>query len=39
MLEALSTKKHKVMCKTLKKIQKLIQSGEFIGEALVPYYR
>ncbi len=27
------------MCRTLKKLQKLVQSGEFIGEALVPYYR
>ena len=24
------------MCVTLKKIQKLVQSGEMIGEALVP---
>jgi len=27
------------MCATLKKIQKLVTSGDMIGEALVPYYR
>jgi len=27
------------MCVTLKKLQKLVLSGEMIGEALVPYYR
>ncbi|CAD8066832.1 unnamed protein product [Paramecium sonneborni] len=27
------------MCITLKKIQKLVKSGQMIGEALVPYYR
>lgn len=27
------------MCKTLKKVQKLVLAGEMIGEALVPYYR
>ena len=27
------------MCTTLKKIQKLVTSGDMIGEALVPYYR
>ena len=26
------------MCVTLKKIQKLVTSGDMIGEALVPYY-
>ena len=38
-LEALSTKNHDIMCTTLKKIQKLVTSGDMIGEALVPYYR
>lgn len=37
--EALSTKSHEIMCVTLKKLQKLVLSGEMIGEALVPYYR
>ena len=37
--KALGTKNHSIMCRTLKKLQKLVQSGEFIGEALVPYYR
>ena len=37
--EALSTKSHEIICKTLKKLQKLVMSGEMIGEALVPYYR
>ena len=27
------------MCQTLKKVQKLVLSGDMIGEALVPYYR
>ena len=35
-LEALASKNHEIMCVTLKKIQKLVQSGEMIGEALVP---
>eukprot|EP01017_Pseudomicrothorax_dubius_P039049 TRINITY_DN5942_c0_g1_i2.p1 TRINITY_DN5942_c0_g1~~TRINITY_DN5942_c0_g1_i2.p1 ORF type:complete len:257 (+),score=68.72 TRINITY_DN5942_c0_g1_i2:28-798(+) len=37
--KALSSKNHEIMCKTMKKIQKLVVSGEMIGEALVPYYR
>lgn len=37
--KALSTKEPEIMCCTLKKIQKLVSSGEMIGEALVPYYR
>ncbi|KAM3139471.1 hypothetical protein pb186bvf_008496 [Paramecium bursaria] len=37
--KALSTKNHDIMCITLKKIQKLVKSGQMIGEALVPYYR
>jgi len=36
---ALSTRDHEVLCETLKILQKLVQSGEMIGEALVPYYR
>ena len=37
--EALSTKNHEVVCLTLKKLKKLVLSGEMIGESLVPYYR
>ncbi|CAK75805.1 unnamed protein product (macronuclear) [Paramecium tetraurelia] len=37
--KALATKNHDIMCITLKKIQKLVKSGQMIGEALVPYYR
>jgi len=37
--KALSTKDSEIVCTTLKKIQKLVLSGEMIGEALVPYYR
>lgn len=39
LVEALSTKNHEIMCKTLKKIQKLVLSADMVGEALVPYYR
>ena len=38
-LEALETKNHEILCVTLKKVQKLVLSGEMVGEALVPYYR
>ena len=27
------------MCRTLKSLQLLVKSGEYIGQALVPYYR
>jgi len=37
--KALGTKRHDIMCATLKKVQKLVTSGDMIGEALVPYYR
>lgn len=37
--KALSTKSHEIMCKTLKKIQKLVISADMVGEAMVPYYR
>ncbi len=37
--KALSTKSHPIVCRTLKKVQKLVLSGDMIGEALVPYYR
>merc|ERR550537_809250 len=36
---ALNTKDQKVMCETLKVLQKLVVSGDMVGEALVPYYR
>jgi len=37
--KALSTKDKDIMCVTFKKLQKLVQANEMIGEALVPYYR
>jgi len=37
--KALATKSQDIMCVTLKKLQKLVLSGDMIGEALVPYYR
>jgi len=37
--KALATKQHDIMCKTFKKLQKLVLANEMIGEALVPYYR
>lgn len=36
---ALGTRDPQIMCTTLKVMQKLVQSGDMIGEALVPYYR
>ena len=36
---ALNTRKEGVMCRTLKSIQKLVKSADYIGQALVPYYR
>jgi len=36
---ALNTKDPEVVCEMLKVLQKLVVSGEMIGEALVPYYR
>jgi len=36
---ALNTRDTEIVCEMLKVIQKLIVSGELIGEALVPYYR
>jgi len=37
--KALATKSAEIMCATLKMLQKLVLSGDMIGEALVPYYR
>ncbi|XP_054753733.2 parkin coregulated gene protein homolog [Lytechinus pictus] len=37
--DALNTRDRRVICSTLKALQKLAVSGEFVGEALVPYYR
>ena len=37
--DALSTKHPDIIVRTLKKLQKLVQCGNGIGEALVPYYR
>ena len=36
---ALNTRSTTVMCRTLKALQQLARSGDFIGQALVPYYR
>jgi len=38
-LEALNSKDEEVIGITLKILQKLVRSGDLIGEALVPYYR
>lgn len=37
--KALSTKNTDILVSTLKMLQKLVLSGDMIGEALVPYYR
>jgi len=39
MKNALNTRDPKVMVRVLKVLQTLVESGEMIGEALVPYYR
>lgn len=36
---ALNTRDHAVMCVTLQLLQKLVDSADMVGEALVPYYR
>jgi len=36
---ALNTRDDEIVCEMLKVLQKLVVSGEMIGEALVPYYR
>jgi hypothetical protein len=36
---ALNTRKEAVMCRTLKALQKLVKSADYIGQAIVPYYR
>lgn len=36
---ALNTRHPEIVCAVLKVLQKLVLSGELIGEALVPYYR
>jgi len=36
---ALNTRDTQIMCTTMKLMQKLVLSGDMIGEALVPYYR
>lgn len=38
-VDALNTRKIKVICTTLKILQHLVVSADMIGEALVPYYR
>jgi len=37
--KALSTKDKDILVITFKKLQKLVESNEMVGEALVPYYR
>jgi len=37
--KALNTKDPEIVCEMLKILQKLVVSGDMIGEALVPYYR
>lgn len=39
LLAALNTRDPSIMCRTLKSLQLLVKSGEYIGQALVPYYR
>eukprot|EP00929_Paragymnodinium_shiwhaense_P078515 TRINITY_DN40715_c0_g1_i1.p1 TRINITY_DN40715_c0_g1~~TRINITY_DN40715_c0_g1_i1.p1 ORF type:complete len:331 (+),score=57.45 TRINITY_DN40715_c0_g1_i1:83-994(+) len=39
MKKALNTRDPELMCTMIKVIQKLILSGDMVGEALVPYYR
>ena len=36
---ALNTRDHEVICITLQLLQKLVESADYVGEALVPYYR
>lgn len=36
---ALNTRNGSIMCRTLKALQQLVRSGEYIGQALIPYYR
>ena len=38
-LVALNTRNAQVMCRTLKALQQLAKSADYIGQALVPYYR
>lgn len=37
--EALNTKIPEIICMTMRAIQRLVRSGECIGESLVPYFR
>ncbi|XP_003706096.1 parkin coregulated gene protein homolog [Megachile rotundata] len=37
--KALNTKMPEIICTTLRAIQKLVQSADCVGEALVPYFR
>ena len=39
LIAALNTRDASIMCRTLKSLQLLVKSGEYIGQALVPYYR
>jgi len=37
--DALCTRRHMTLVRTLKILQHLVMSAELVGEALVPYYR
>jgi len=37
--EALGTKNHEIVVKTLRKLQMLVKASDAIAESLVPYYR
>ncbi|XP_054016299.1 parkin coregulated gene protein homolog [Hylaeus anthracinus] len=37
--KALNTKMPEIICATMKALQKLVRSGDCVGEALVPYFR
>ncbi|XP_072018154.1 parkin coregulated gene protein-like [Amphiura filiformis] len=37
--EALNTRNHQIVCRTVKVLQWLVKSTDLVGEALVPYYR
>lgn len=37
--EALSTKNHEIVVKTLRKLQALVKVSDAVAESLVPYYR
>lgn len=38
-LDALNTRMPEIICTTMKALQRLVQSADCVGEALVPYFR